>query len=666
MSGEPPRDDEQDNLDDFIIDDARVDDLDDLFTNPAAGAKAKPQSTEPDSDDVLFDAGGNLQASEVFEGSPQFEEGGGHRWRGHDLAPDEIGIPVDAGTEQGNEAAVGSSFTEQLDSLLDGDADFGESDSELELVDDDSELVGVGSETLDGSDTDDQETFLEDTEPAADAGEFAEEPFEEPFEEVAYETSDYAEGEEYTITDAAGGEDFAAEGDDAWSPIVEDNGELEAAVGEGEEGGEEEYYDAEPEEELEVGVDEQLAYVDSRHNRMVGAPARRGGLLRLVTMAAALVILGAGGVAVLRPEWFGLRFQPAIERVQIARPSLVLQVAPPPMPVGSATKPPDEQPKQPQPVVEKPPVEPPKPAPVVEKPPVEQPVVEQPVEQPKPPVEQPVVEQPPVEPPKPAPVVEKPPVQPPDLPAPPVAVVSKPPVQPGPAPDTNPGSTQPTGLPANTGVQVKNESVFQVSDTLAIGNVEDQAAKGASPTIPAVPAGSKAFAQLHNGNFFIGSVKSANASRLTLRLTSGEVTLPMNDVEQVAALGSSEYEALQKATTGFIRLSNSNRLVGKILRTVNDDNVVLQMKSDRIIVPRAEIGEIVDQADQSLKFSSAADEDQWLRMLAERQLQLDDAARKQAQDQQDGAVRVNSKAAPKTAPRPAPKPVQPQTKKTSR
>ena len=141
--------------------------------------------------------------------------------------------------------------------------------------------------------------------------------------------------------------------------------------------------------------------------------------------------------------------------------------------------------------------------------------------------------------------------------------------------------------------------------------------------VQGVLPGSKAFAQLHNGNYFIGGVKNADAKTVTLRLEDGggEITLQLDAIARLTELGSSDYAELQKVTTGFVRLTNNNRLVGGILSQIADDHVVLEFRKNRVMVPRSAIGAVVQGDDDlSVRLDTTQQEDDWLRRLAEREL----------------------------------------------
>jgi len=137
-----------------------------------------------------------------------------------------------------------------------------------------------------------------------------------------------------------------------------------------------------------------------------------------------------------------------------------------------------------------------------------------------------------------------------------------------------------------------------------------------------VMPGSRAFAQLHNGNYFIGRVKQVAEESVTLRLSSGEITLANAEIAQLTRLGSSDYEALQRATKGFVRLTNNNRLVGGILSTIADDHIVLEFRSNRVMLPKDLVGEVVSgpEGGSQVRLGTTSEEETWVRGLAEREL----------------------------------------------
>jgi hypothetical protein len=133
--------------------------------------------------------------------------------------------------------------------------------------------------------------------------------------------------------------------------------------------------------------------------------------------------------------------------------------------------------------------------------------------------------------------------------------------------------------------------------------------------------GTRAFAQLHNGNYFIGSIKDTEAGTVTLRLDKGEVTLEAAEIMRITPLGSADYEALQRATAGFVRLTNNNRLVGGILSQIADDHIVLEFRSNRVMLPKSVIDEVVQgDGEGGVRLGTTREEDDWIRQLSERQL----------------------------------------------
>jgi hypothetical protein len=134
-----------------------------------------------------------------------------------------------------------------------------------------------------------------------------------------------------------------------------------------------------------------------------------------------------------------------------------------------------------------------------------------------------------------------------------------------------------------------------------------------------IVAGTQAVAQLHNGNFFIGRVKIVEAATVTLRLEKGEVTLAYEDLELLSILGSTEYERLKMAEKAYVRLANNNTLSGRLLAGATEGEVVLEMRSSRVVIPIKAIEEI---GKESLSGFRVTDEtsDTWVQSQAEQRL----------------------------------------------
>lgn len=685
MTGDSQRQDDDFLDDDFIIEDiaGKNDDLDQLFTTPAAAAK-KPGAAAPeqDADDVLFtDHTQGLNPSEKFQGGPPFGEANKTQWNGDSLELDEVGVPGDVGkSPDGELEAAEARFASELGSLLkkEKDEDFAlDSDSELELVgqapaaDGISEIEQSGPFVLD----DGEGNWQVDDDAAAAP----------------------AVGDEAEVV--AVGADEAGDGADAESPVGLQDAAQDAPVEPGweplpatsvdqlSEVGEVARVDGEGQDEAAAPVEapataSELAAVEGHDVYATEAPApvlvgprkaagRGGSVLR--ALVAATLLFGTGAAVVLRPQWFGLRVEPErVQNARIERPKVAVTVTAPTVAVASPKQPsptnpagngsPDGAPKPADPVAVVPPpgtgeptakpVAPTTPDETPSKPTTPVAVVEptpaQPTSTPEPSTPVPVPETTPAQP---APVaVAQPPVTPtpveptPVTPTPanptvgettpvgatPVAVtppvVTPPVVAPEPAvPSVAAPKVGPDAWPVAKGEDpdaagnARPSRLVRVGDDLMVGDVSDGKRPGG--IVDGVLPGSRAFAQLHNGNYFIGSIKCVSAQTITLRIGEGEVTLPTDEVARLTELGSTDYEALQKATAGSVRLTNNNRLVGGILSHVADDHIVLEFRSNRVMLPRSAVGEVVQgEGEAAVRLDVTREEDDWVKNLAERQL----------------------------------------------
>jgi hypothetical protein len=564
MSGESQRDDDSlddDFLgDDFVIEDlgAKNEDLEGLFDAQNAKAEKKPGEAPDDSEDVLFQPTQPGSGEVTFGGGPEFAESAPSNWTGDGL---ELGEDSPVGAEGKGMAAAEASFTKELDSLLQAEDDFAlDSEQDLELVGDGAARGGEQA----GSASEDEAFVLDD----------GEGQWQEQESEVASEE----EHLELPLAEAASEEVDQVE--PGWEPLpatnVDDLSEVgEVARAEGETEVTEEPV-AESYEAAEEAEGHDLYMEAEEVAEPVGAPVRRGRGLRLVaSLAASLTVLAAGAVVVLRPDWIGLGGEPErVQQVEVQRPNVVVAVPTPeaPKPPEVVTPPPDVDPTP----VEPPPV-PADPAPTDPSPPAD-------------PVPQSGGEPVPVPVPSPGGANAWP--------------VPETGTRPAPADPAAPRSTTPNLVRVNEELMIGDE----------VGVADRQGASGILP-------GSRAFAQLHNGNFFIGSVKSASADRITLRVEKGEVTLQVEAIAKLTELGSADYEDLQRVTSGFIRLTNNNRLVGGILSGIADDHVVLEFRKNRVMLPKSLVGEVVQgEAESEIRLDTTLEEDDWLRRLAERQI----------------------------------------------
>lgn len=652
MSGESQRSDDPDFFDDdFVIEDltGKQEDLEQLFSAPSPPVRPAADAP-PDAEDLLFtDHTEGLQPSERFSSNKSFAEDAPSQWTDDGLDLESVGVPsVESELEAEGEVEAGlaadardgdtdpvlrkaeADFTDELGSLLRSEEEFGlDSDQELEVVggtpgDGVSEFEQSGPFVLD----DGEGAWQLDA--AAASSEAETEPAAEPMVETSAEAAgDEALEPELVAVDA----EPVAEG---WEPLpatdvnefpevdgIECNDGQSADVAEPELVG------------AAAAIEGHDIYSEQPALELVGA-RRGGGRQRTawLSLAASLALIGGAAAGVLRPEWFGLAIEPQrVEQVLVARPAVKVTV-PPPAAIGA-----------PQ-VAATAPIEPspstsattdPKTAPVPDPLAVQPPTVigpEQPAPSPTTAITDP--SQPATVPIGPVPIgpgqvdpvatVQSQPGStvadkevPPAGIADPVATVPplvEVPASVGPASSWPAAQRQPTGAAPTP----KHASpLVRFGENLMVGDI-GPAGKPAN-VVEGVLPGSRAFAQLSNGNYFIGSVKFADANRVTLRVDDGEVTLATAELTRFTALGSSDYDELQAATSGFVRLTNNNRLVGGILSRIADDYIVLQFRSNRVMLPRSAVGEVVrGEDDAGIRLDVTRAENDWVRLMVEREL----------------------------------------------
>ncbi|MFO0314382.1 MAG: hypothetical protein ACK539_14265 [Planctomycetota bacterium] len=647
MSG--PNSNDDDFLDDeFVVeglaDQGPRDDLGLLFT-PADQPPPPPTApaATPDADDNLFtDHTANLNPTEVFDGRQQFDEAAASTWDGANLDLDDHadGLAAQASGAETPKAPATPDWGD-ADAFADDAASV---DSALEIVGQPSAATPPDASTatpeISVSGLVDEEMPVLD--PVAEGEDL---PWLLPVTTVgendanapadgAADVPMAANGQfdaaaaaaDATVTvpaDAAPRADAPAAtdkpslqdalfGDGAGADLVTPAANAEEQPAEGEEfAASEEAFAAEEQpaaaELIGVSDDGSLAPV-------LAGPGRRGSRMAMVFagLAASCAIVAGAGIVLLRPELVGLDLGPAqVAQVRVERPALPELVAAPPPVVHSLV----QVPAKPNDPAAKPGLS----AgamtklfgalsrlggkrsgagtPTATEPPTLPPVA---------------VVNPPL-PPFPAggPVANLPPAQP------PVGQASQRPAtgEPSwPAPVTS-GAPTGTARPARAGL-VRLDADTMVGDN----NPDDMVRKPVDGVMP----GLRAFALMRNGNFFIGRVKMVDEAALTLRTPDGEVSLLREELERVVGLGTADYETLQRATDGFVRLTNSNKLIGGILSQVADDHVVMEWRSNRIILPRSAVGSIVKgQQPDDVQFRLSPEEDAWLRRIAQRELSKD-------------------------------------------
>jgi hypothetical protein len=653
MTGDQTRDDDLDFTDDFVIDEgplANPRPLDELFDEPdspatADTAAAAAGAPPADADDLLF-AGPEADAAppaEQFEGRAPFAAESPSDW-------------TDTGLDLGDEAVPSGIGERRRISLEAATSDFGipdefaldagqelDTEQELEIVGEPGaaldepapELEPAGASEVAQEDEDSELVVLEDGAGQFDAvaGTGA-----TPDAAVAAAGEELAEAALELVAAAEGGDGAEARSDlelsavapDAeetpqvgWEPLagadfdamadVQEVASASDATADPDAVGADEATDEATAEAGAAPVEWAAAVATARPRpRLAAVPPRaaRRSMARVAAAAALLVASGVGVAVWAEPEWFHRTEVPTAQLVaEVPRPALAVLVPTPPLPeprsvaaVGAMPTPGVETPtgnpetgagEATPPVVAAgtgpgseavapPPVGVPEAAP--------EPVVAEPAG----PVAAPAQTQP-------------------TAGGPPNAVAPEGSAAPSPA------LAWPVAVVTGTPVE-RHGTVVRFGNELASEALEAEPAPLAQPVDGVLP-GARAFAQLRNGNYFIGNVKSSSRDAVTLIYGKGEVTLPRAELVRITALGSQDYDELQKATAGFVRLTNRNRLVGSILAGITDDHVVLETRSNRVILPRSAVGEIVEgDRDIGVRFGTTEEEDAWLRRQAERQL----------------------------------------------
>lgn len=688
MTEELQRDDELDASDDFVIDEgpgAAVPSLESLFEpaadDPSAAGAPPAAAPAPDADDLLFAAPDEPAAapSEQFAARAPFEADAPSSWSGELLELDDLATVAPRAFADSAVAAASSDVgvpdefaleaSQEFDSEEEDLASLGEplSPAALEALGTTGQDEAADLVVLDEGNGEWQSAGAE-AEVGSENGEAGAEPIA-----AGGETEVAAEFEAAGAFAAEGGSDAAleldvavADGDVAaaglsmplnasadgasepteagWEPLagagfdeLADVQEVASASGDGAAGAAPEH-EREPEfaaaAAAELAATLAVATPPPELRVLAGQTRQRRWGGWTAAAAALLLACGIGVAAVVEPQWFGLGETNSAQLVaEVPRPVLANGIGVPPLPEPRSLA--VVEPARPQPV------EPDRSQPagagaVAVANPTDVAVAGgAPVDVP-PPVAVPV----PAVPELPAPsAVPAEPVPPTAVPVPePTAVAGTGPVvAPATEPEASPSQT--TGTPATPtpGLQwpvavttaapaERNGTVVRFDESLVVADAEPVVV--ATP-VDGVAPGTRAFAQLRNGNYFIGNIKSSSREAVTLVYGKGEVTLPRAELSHLTALGSQDYEDLQKATSGFVRLTNRNRLVGSIMAGITDDYVVLESRSNRVLLPRSVVGEIVEgEGQSSVQVGTTDEEELWLRRQAERQLR--DSARSAA------------------------------------
>ena len=599
MTGDQSRSEDFDQDDDFYV----VGDEDQ--DNPSSGSTAEPQApaakpkkaafsqTGPEEEDMLFTP---TQAQIGTGHESGFLEKSRKAWPGSELSEDAIGIPVGSAPQT---AGLGDDDDEPG---FDGEderfevVEAGNSSPRLVAVEPDSALgvpdeeAPTEEEESEAPQTDDATIVSSIEDAAAAVTETGEETDEQ---EIGAEPTVFLEEGESAESLEQDADSPAETGD--WAPIEAPTDPLSAGVAAavaqetGAEVGDDPTSVEAQEPAFGAAGEEALVGAGAGPSLVAGAgrdrPRRRGSMLLL---AATLLLAGGGAFLAYQDGWFkNQEPQPTVVRAEVPRPKNYEAPTPPPKPT-------------PMPVASQPTRVDPEPEPASQPTPIEPVVVVTPDT---------------------IPIRELPPVD--SKPTPIVVEVTPEPQKDPPMPD--PG---------------REAGLLQVGDGLTMHEVgKDATTQPVKAALNGLVPGSQAFAQLQNGNFFVGNVKAIDAEYVTLKLEKGEVTLSVGDLKTIVPLASSEYQELKKVDQGFVRLNNRNRLLGSILKT-KGENIVLENKANRIVIPKSEIEELGTVVRNNVRL--ADEDDAWAEKVVEKQLQ-DRAAKKDQKDQKAGTPETTKK-----------------------
>ncbi|MGE0144087.1 MAG: hypothetical protein AB7I19_08805 [Planctomycetota bacterium] len=302
--------------------------------------------------------------------------------------------------------------------------------------------------------------------------------------------------------------------------------------------------------------------------RVVGAPTRRGLIVkRLAAAAAVLLVVGLTALGVF-PEWFGMGGEPtSVDRIEIARPKIDVSLPPP---VVEEPQDPSTEPSEPTTPTDPTDVQPP------------------PVGNTPPDIELPVIPDPPI-------LTE------PVVPVPPVVVVGEPKA---PEPVRKPNAEP-------------DFSPLPVGEFLEILGPTRAAAVSTEGTIA---IGTKALALLRNDEIFVGVVRSMDADRVTLDLQPGEVHIALASLSRIASLDEATSDESMEAEHGFVRLQNETRFFGRILRDPESGALIVQSEQSRIVLPRREVVEFGASGASNTQVLLEGD-NAWLEQRVREQLQ---------------------------------------------
>jgi hypothetical protein len=382
-------------------------------------------------------------------------------------------------------------------------------------------------------------------------------------------------------------------GETEWSPVSEFDEDEEEYYGEDEDGEEEENGEYEEGDEDQDFAEHEEAYYEHSHDFAEYADERRSPVRWVAGIAAALLVSAAGAFWFLKTDSFAPDTGvDVIEVIKVPRPNTGVKVDQPDPNVATVV---------PTIPVKKDPTPTPK----------KDPAAVTPKKDPVTPVPTPKKD--------PAPTI---PERDPEL---------------APTPKKDPVAARPKDPKRMDGKTVPDKMVNVGGDEgHAISEVDEGLMVRHERTVVeefnGLVMGAQALAQLTNENIFVGRVKALNSAAVTIRTTKGEITLLRSDLRALTRLADAEFEEWKDlASTGLVRLRNSNRLKGKIVEA-RDDAVILMVNSNRVIIPKSAIESVSSDLQQgvNLDVQEEIESDDWFRQLVERKIEREDAEKTEA------------------------------------
>ena len=116
---------------------------------------------------------------------------------------------------------------------------------------------------------------------------------------------------------------------------------------------------------------------------------------------------------------------------------------------------------------------------------------------------------------------------------------------------------------------------------------------------------------MRNDEVFVGVVRRMDADLVTLDLEPGEVSLALAGLSRIEPLATAGSDELTEAERGFVRLKNSTRFYGRILRDPESGSLIVQEDRQRIVLPKDQVSSFGSSGSSSTQVVLEGD-DEWL------------------------------------------------------